>query len=82
MTKEEIEKIEPSKERVMKQLDDLGIFDEHERDCFYKGVLFCKGYLYKDFQEQTEYFRKLLENRDALISCYESKKCDGAIKNK
>ena len=51
MTKEEIENLEPSKVRVMKQLDDLGIMDERERDCFHKGVMFTKGYLKNDIDE-------------------------------
>ena len=67
MTKEEIEKLEPSKERVMKQLDDLGVMDEHERDCFHKGVLFAKGFYREDF----EHLQALIENKNAYIETLE-----------
>lgn len=68
MTKEEIEKLEPSKERIMKQLDDLGIMDEHERDCFHKGVLFAKGFYREDF----EHLQALIENKNAYIETLEN----------
>lgn len=50
MTKSEIEGIEPSKKRVNKQLDELGITDLKDRDAFHKGVMFCKGFYIEDLK--------------------------------
>lgn len=55
MTKEEIEKLEPSKERVDMQLDELGVTSKIQRDCFHKGVMFAKGYLKKDIDLLERY---------------------------